>query len=89
MKLKRGRARTSILAKRQLKLGTFDMGAVPPRSRIAIIVIVEAFAVDGPAIVDCVVAADEMPNVPHIEPDLAANYAIARIKEAVIAVAGR
>jgi len=29
--------------------------------------IAEAFAVDGPAIVDCVVAADEMPNVPHVE----------------------
>jgi pyruvate dehydrogenase (quinone) len=51
--------------------------------------IAEAFAVDGPAIVDCVVAADEMPNVPHLELDLAANYAIAKIKEAVIAVTGR
>ena len=48
-----------------------------------------AFTVDGPAIVDCVVAADEMPNVPHIELDLAANYAIAKIKEAVIAATGR
>jgi thiamine pyrophosphate-dependent acetolactate synthase large subunit-like protein len=51
--------------------------------------IAEAFAVDGPAIVDCVVAADEMPNVPHVELDLAANYAVAKIKEAVIAVTGR
>jgi pyruvate dehydrogenase (quinone) len=51
--------------------------------------IAEAFAVDGPAIVDCVVEADEMPNVPHIELDVAANYAIAKIKEAVIAVTGR
>jgi len=51
--------------------------------------IVEAFAVDGPAIVDCVVAADEMPNVPHIDLDLAGHYAIAKIKEAVIAVTGR
>jgi thiamine pyrophosphate-dependent acetolactate synthase large subunit-like protein len=51
--------------------------------------IAEAFAVDGPAIIDCVVAADEMPNVPHLELDLAANYAIAKIKEAVIAVTGR
>lgn len=52
-------------------------------------VIAEALAVDGPAIVDCVVAADEMPNVPHVELDLAANYAVAKIKEAVIAVTGR
>src|SRR5262249_42348165 len=51
--------------------------------------IAEAFAVDGPAIVDCVVAADEMPNVPHIELDLAAHYAMAKVKEAVIAVTGR
>jgi pyruvate dehydrogenase (quinone) len=51
--------------------------------------IAEAFAADGPAIVDCVVAADEMPNVPHIELDLAAHYAIAKIKEAVISVTGR
>jgi len=48
-----------------------------------------AFAVDGPAIVDCVVAADELLNVPHIELDLAAHYAIAKIKEAVIGVTGR
>src|SRR5215467_13696250 len=51
--------------------------------------IAEAFAVDGPAIVDCVVAADEMPNLPHIDLGLAKNYAIAKIKEAVIAVTGR
>jgi pyruvate dehydrogenase (quinone) len=51
--------------------------------------IADAFAVDGPAIVDCVVAADEMPNVPHIELELAEHYAVAKIKEAVIAVTGR
>jgi pyruvate dehydrogenase (quinone) len=51
--------------------------------------IAEAFAVDGPAIVDCVVVADEMPNLPHIDPELAGHYAIAKIKEAVIAVTGR
>jgi hypothetical protein len=51
--------------------------------------IAEAFAADGPAIVDCVVAADELPNIPHIELDLAAHYAIAKVKEAVIAVTGR
>jgi thiamine pyrophosphate-dependent acetolactate synthase large subunit-like protein len=51
--------------------------------------IAEAFAVDGPAIVDCVVAADEMPNMPHIDLDQAGHYAIAKIKEAVIAATGR
>ena len=50
--------------------------------------IAEALAIDGPAIVDCVVAADEMPNLPHIDLGLAKNYAIAKIKEAVIAVTG-
>jgi thiamine pyrophosphate-dependent acetolactate synthase large subunit-like protein len=51
--------------------------------------IAEAFAVDGPAIIDCVVAADEMPNVPHIEPALVGNYAVAKVREAVLAVTGR
>ena len=49
----------------------------------------EAFAVDGLAIVDCVVAADELPNIPHIELGLAAHYAIAKVREAAIAVTGR
>lgn len=48
----------------------------------------EALEVDGPAIVDCVVAADEMPNFPHLELDKIGNYAIAKIKEAVLAVTG-
>jgi Thiamine pyrophosphate enzyme, C-terminal TPP binding domain len=48
----------------------------------------EAFKVDGPAIVDCVVAADEMPNFPHLELDQVGNYAAAKIKEAVLAVTG-
>jgi pyruvate dehydrogenase (quinone) len=50
--------------------------------------IAEAFAVDGPAIVDCVVAADELPNVPHIELGLARNYAVAKVKEALLMLAG-
>jgi pyruvate dehydrogenase (quinone) len=49
----------------------------------------EALEVGGPAIVDCVVAADEMPNFPHLELDKIGNYAIAKIKEAVLAVTGR
>jgi pyruvate dehydrogenase (quinone) len=48
----------------------------------------EAFAIDGPAIIDCVVPADEMPNVPHVELDQIGNYAIAKIKEAIHAVTG-
>jgi pyruvate dehydrogenase (quinone) len=48
----------------------------------------EAFAIDGPAIIDCVVPADEMPNVPHVELDQIGNFAIAKIKEAVHAVTG-
>jgi pyruvate dehydrogenase (quinone) len=49
----------------------------------------EALKVDGPAIVDCVVVPDELPNFPHIEPGQAGRYAAAKIKEAVIAVTGR
>ncbi|WP_213771597.1 thiamine pyrophosphate-binding protein [Bradyrhizobium sp. dw_78] len=48
----------------------------------------EAFACDGPAIVDCVVVPDEMPNMPHIELEQAGNYALAKIKEAIVAVTG-
>jgi pyruvate dehydrogenase (quinone) len=48
----------------------------------------EAFKAEGPAIVDCVVPADELPNVPHIELDKVANVARAKIKEAVLAVTG-
>jgi thiamine pyrophosphate-dependent acetolactate synthase large subunit-like protein len=48
----------------------------------------EALAADGPAIVDAVVVANEMPNIPHLELEIAANYALAKIKEAVLAVTG-
>jgi pyruvate dehydrogenase (quinone) len=48
----------------------------------------DAFAIDGPAIVDCVVAADEMPNIPHLELEQIGHYAVAKIKEAVQAVTG-
>ena len=48
----------------------------------------KAFAVDGPAIVDAFVAADEMPNLPHVEPNMIGNYALAKIKEAVLSVTG-
>ena len=48
----------------------------------------EAFAVDGPAIVDAVVAADEIPNLPHVDLDTIGHYTVAKIKEAVLAVTG-
>jgi pyruvate dehydrogenase (quinone) len=48
----------------------------------------EAFKADGPAIVDCVVAADEMPNLPHINLETVGHFAMAKIREAVLAVTG-
>ncbi len=48
----------------------------------------EAFAVDGPAIVDAVVVADEVPNMPHVELEQIGHFALAKIKEAVLAVTG-
>jgi pyruvate dehydrogenase (quinone) len=50
--------------------------------------LVEAFACSGPAIVDCVVVADEMPNLPHVELDQVRGYALSRIKESIAAVTG-
>jgi pyruvate dehydrogenase (quinone) len=48
----------------------------------------EALAVDGPAIVDAVVVADEIPNLPHVELETIGNFAVAKIKEAVLAFTG-
>lgn len=48
----------------------------------------EALAVDGPAIVDAVVVADEMPNMPHVELEQVGHFAVAKMKEAVLAVTG-
>jgi pyruvate dehydrogenase (quinone) len=47
-----------------------------------------AFKAEGPAIVDCVIQADELPNVPYIELDKIANVAEAKIKETILAVTG-
>ena len=44
--------------------------------------------VDGPAIVDAVVAADEMPNLPHLDLETVGHFAVAKIKEAVLTVTG-
>jgi hypothetical protein len=40
------------------------------------------------AVVDCVVAADEMPNLPHIDLETVGNFAVAKIREALLAVTG-
>ena len=48
----------------------------------------DALAVDGPAIVDAVVAANELPNVPHLDLEMLGQVARAKIKEAVLAVTG-
>ena len=48
----------------------------------------EALRADGPAIVDCVVAPNELPNLPHVELEQAGNFAKAKIKEAILAVTG-
>jgi thiamine pyrophosphate-dependent acetolactate synthase large subunit-like protein len=50
--------------------------------------IAKALQADGPAIIDCVVAADELPNMPHLDLEKIGNFAKAKIKEAVLAVTG-
>jgi pyruvate dehydrogenase (quinone) len=46
----------------------------------------QAFKAEGPAIVSCVVPADEMPNFPHIDLEKAENFVKAKIKETILAV---
>ena len=48
----------------------------------------EALAVEGPAIVDAVVVANELPNLPHLDLDMIEHYAFAEVREAVLAVTG-
>jgi pyruvate dehydrogenase (quinone) len=48
----------------------------------------QALAVKGPAIVDAVVAANELPNLPHLEIELLEKVAVAKVKEAVLAFTG-
>jgi pyruvate dehydrogenase (quinone) len=50
--------------------------------------IAEALACEGPAIVDAVVAADELPNLPHVDLGQIGHFAVAKIREAVLAVTG-
>ena len=48
----------------------------------------QALKADGPAIVDCAVAADELPNVPHLDLETMDNYAKAKIRETILAFTG-
>jgi pyruvate dehydrogenase (quinone) len=48
----------------------------------------KALKADGPAIIDCVVAADELPNVPHLNLETLGNFAKAKVKETILAVTG-
>jgi pyruvate dehydrogenase (quinone) len=50
--------------------------------------IAKALEADGPAIVDCVVTADELPNLPHLEFERIENFGKAKIKETVLAITG-
>ncbi|MGH6937107.1 MAG: thiamine pyrophosphate-dependent enzyme, partial [Methylocella sp.] len=47
-----------------------------------------AFATDGPAIVDAVVVSNELPNLPHLDLDMIGHFALAKLREAVLAVTG-
>jgi pyruvate dehydrogenase (quinone) len=48
----------------------------------------KALNANGPAIIDCVVSADELPNLPHIDLERVANFAKAKIKETILAFTG-
>jgi pyruvate dehydrogenase (quinone) len=48
----------------------------------------QAFNAEGPAIVDCVIPADELPNIPHIELEKIKKFAKAKVKETILAVTG-
>src|SRR6195256_1581223 len=50
--------------------------------------VAEAFAIDGPAIVDATVVSNELPNLPNLDLDMMGHFAMAKIKEAVFAVTG-
>ena len=42
----------------------------------------------GPAILDAVVVQNEIPNVPHMEIGMLEHVAVAKLKEALLAVTG-
>jgi len=45
-------------------------------------------AIDGPAIIDAVVASDELPNLPHLDIELVGRVALAKVREAMLALTG-
>lgn len=47
-----------------------------------------AFAIDGPAIVDAVIVANELPNLPHLELEMVGKVALAKVKEVLLALTG-
>jgi pyruvate dehydrogenase (quinone) len=47
-----------------------------------------AFASKGPAIVDAVIASNELPNLPHIDVGTVGHVALAKLKEAMLALTG-
>ena len=47
-----------------------------------------AFASNGPAIVDAVIASNELPNLPHIDVGTIGHVALAKVKEAMLALTG-
>jgi pyruvate dehydrogenase (quinone) len=49
----------------------------------------QALKAEGPAIVSCVVPADELPNFPHVDLEKAENFAKAKVKETILALTGR
>src|SRR6202042_3553497 len=48
----------------------------------------EALPVDGPEVLHAVVEATELPNLPQVELEPVGHYAVAKIKEALLAVTG-
>ena len=48
----------------------------------------DALVVEGPAIIDATVAANELPNLPHLDLEQVGHVALARVREAVLAVTG-
>jgi thiamine pyrophosphate-dependent acetolactate synthase large subunit-like protein len=48
----------------------------------------QAFEIDGPAVVDAVVVSNELPNLPHLDLEMVGRFAVAKVKEAVLAVTG-
>jgi pyruvate dehydrogenase (quinone) len=48
----------------------------------------DALAIDGPAIIDAVVVSNELPNLPHLDIEMVGRVALAKVKEAMLALTG-